>query len=47
MTDIMHAIKALKADAQVSVNSEDINQITWYDGNQDNITNKQILDKQA
>ena len=47
MTDIMHAIKALKADAQVSVNSEDINQITWYDNNPTNITNKQILDKQA
>ena len=47
MTDIISAIKALKSDAQVSVNAEDINQITWVDGNPDNITNKQILDKQA
>lgn len=47
MTDIISAIKALKKDAQVSVNAEDISQITWYDGNPDNITNKQILDKQA
>ena len=43
MTDIIHAIKALKADAQVSVNAEDINQIIWIDGNPTNITNKQIL----
>jgi|TARA_B100002019_G_scaffold134716_1_gene115990 hypothetical protein len=47
MTDIIHAIKALKADAQVSVNAEDINQITWVDGNPTKITKKQILDKQA
>ena len=47
MTDIISAIVALKADAQVSVNAEDINQITWHDGNPTNITNKQITDKQA
>ena len=47
MTDIISAIKALKSDAQVSVNAEDINQITWVDGNPTKITNKQILDKQA
>ena len=45
--DIISAIKALKADASVSVNNEDINQITWIDGNPTNITNKQITDKQA
>ena len=29
MTDIISAIIALKADAEVSVNAEDINQITF------------------
>lgn len=47
MTDIISAIIALKADAEVSVNAEDINQITWHDGNPSNITKQQILDKQA
>ena len=47
MSNIISAIVALKADAQVSVNNEDINQITWHDGNPTNITNKQITDKQA
>ena len=47
MTDIISAIVAIKSDAQVSVNNEDINQITWHDGNPTNITNKQITDKQA
>ena len=47
MTNIMSAILALKSDAQVSVNAEDINQITWHDGNPTKITNKQITDKQA
>ena len=46
MTDIISAIIALKADAEVSVNAEDINQITWHDGNPTNITTKQITDKQ-
>jgi hypothetical protein len=46
MTDIAKAILAIKSDAQVSVNAEDINQITWLDGNPTNITNKQITDKQ-
>ena len=32
---------------KVKVNDEDINQITWYDGNPTNITNQQILDKQV
>ena len=34
-------------NAQVSVNAEDLNQITWLDGNPTNITNQQITDKQA
>ena len=32
MTDIISAIIALKADAEVSVNGEDYNQITWHAG---------------
>ena len=47
MTDIATAILAIKADAQVSINAEDINQITWHDGNPTNITNEQILAKQS
>ena len=47
MTDIATAILAIKADAQVSINAEDINQITWHDGNPTNITNEQILVKQT
>ena len=47
MTDIIKAIVAIKSNAQVSVNAEDINQITWHDGNPTNITNEQILAKQA
>ena len=47
MTDIISAIIAINPDAQVSVNAEDINQITWHDGNPTNITNEQILAKQA
>ena len=44
---IADAIKAIKSDAQISVNAEDINQLTWIDGNPTNITNQQILDKQV
>tara|TARA_R100000008_G_scaffold74049_1_gene52711 strand:+ start:534 stop:848 length:315 start_codon:yes stop_codon:yes gene_type:complete len=47
MTDIIKSIQALKSDAQVSVNANDINQITWHDGNPTNITNEQILAKQT
>jgi hypothetical protein len=47
MTNIAKAILAIKPDAQVSVNAEDLNQITWHDGNPTNITNQQITDKQA
>ena len=47
MTDIATAILAIKADAQVSVNAEDIDQITWHDSNPTNISNADILTKQA
>ena len=47
MTDIISAIKAIKADAHVTVDNEDVNQIIWHDGNPTNITNDQILTKQA
>lgn len=45
--DICTAILAIKKSSQVSVSGEDINQIEWHDGNPTNITNQQILDKQA
>ena len=44
---LTQAILAIKSDAQVSVNAEDINQITWLDDNPTNITNEQILAKQV
>ena len=47
MTDIISAIVALDPNAQASVNAEDINQITWYDGNPNDITVAQIQTKQA
>ncbi len=46
MTDITKAILAIKPDSIVSVDNEDVNKITWNDGNPTNITNQQILDKQ-
>jgi len=47
MTDIIQSIIALKADAQISVDGDDVNQITWLDDNPTNITNEQILAKQV
>ena len=47
MADLATAIQAIKSDAQVSINNNDIDQITWHDGNPTNITNEQILAKQA
>ena len=47
MTDIIQSIIAIKSDAQVSVDNDDINKITWHDGNPTNITNDQILAKQT
>ena len=32
MTDIISAIKAINPNAEVSVNADDINQITWHNG---------------
>ena len=47
MTDLASSILAIKSDAQVSINAEDINQIIWHDGNPTNITKTQILAKQT
>jgi hypothetical protein len=47
MTGIAEAILALDSTAQVSINAEDLNQITWHDGNPNNITTEQITEKQA
>jgi len=47
MTDITSSILALDPNAEVSVNAEDINQITWHDGNPNNITVTQIQTKQS
>jgi len=47
MTDIAKSIVALDPTAEFSVNAEDLNQITWYDGNPNGITTEQITAKQA
>jgi len=47
MTDIIQSILALKSDAKVSVDADDIDQVTWFDGNPTNITKEQILAKQT
>jgi len=47
MFDIINSILAIKADAYVSVDENNIAKITWHDGNPTNITNQQILDKQV
>ena len=47
MTGITEAILAIKSDAWISVSGDDVNKITWHDGNPTNITNEQILAKQA
>ena len=47
MTDIITSIKAIKADAHVTVDNDNINQIIWHDDNPTNITNEEILAKQA
>ena len=41
------AIRALKSDAEVSINNNDVNQITWIDGNPTSITTTQIETKLA
>ena len=50
--DISTAILAIRkaqdgGHAELSVSGEDINRITWHDDNPTNITNQQIMDKQA
>ena len=45
MTDILKAILKINPNAQVSVNAEDINQITWHNGTTP-IPANQILAKQ-
>jgi len=47
MTGIAESILALDPTAQVSINAEDLNQITWHDGNPNSITSEQITAKQA
>ena len=44
---IAEAILKIDPNAQVSVNAEDINQITWHDGNPNNITKTDIEAKMA
>ena len=44
---ILKAILKIDPNAQVSVNAEDLNQITWHDGNPNNITKADIEAKMA
>ena len=46
MTDLHSAILAINPNAQVSINADDINQITWHN-NTPVISNADILAKQA
>jgi len=46
MTDLISAILAINPDAKVSVNAEDINQITWLEDTTP-IANEDILAKQV
>ena len=46
MISIIEAIVAINPNAEVSVNAEDINQITWHN-NTPVISNEDILAKQA
>ena len=45
--DIIKSIQELAPDAQVTINADDYEQITWHDGNPNNITVDQIKAKQA
>ena len=47
MIDIANTILALDPSAQISVTSNDVNKITWHDGNPNNITVEQVTEKQA
>jgi hypothetical protein len=46
-TDILSSILAIKSDANISVNGDDVNNITWHDDNPTSITNADILAKQT
>jgi|TARA_R110001599_G_scaffold353081_1_gene590030 hypothetical protein len=46
-TAIIEAILVIKNNAQVTVEEDDIDMITWHDGNPTNITKEQILAKQV
>jgi hypothetical protein len=46
MTDIIKSILAINPNAQISVNAEDINQITWLNGTTP-IAKQTILNKQT
>jgi hypothetical protein len=47
MIDIATAILAIKSDAQMTIDNEDVNKIIWHDGNPTSITKDQIITKQA
>jgi len=44
---MIDAILALAPNAKVTVQGEEIEKVTWEDGNPNNITKQQILDKKA
>jgi hypothetical protein len=46
MTDIIKSILAINPNAQVSVNAEDINQITWLNGTAPISTNEILVKQQ-
>ena len=45
--DIATSILAIKSDAQFSITGDDVDYITWHDGNPTSITNDAILAKQT
>ena len=47
MIHLTEAVVAIKSDAQVTISGEDVTTIVWHDDNPTNITNEQILAKQA
>ncbi len=47
MAQIIDAIIAIKSDAQVTVDNDSVDGITWIDGNPTGITNDAILAKQS
>tara|TARA_Y100000296_G_scaffold82862_1_gene112680 strand:- start:1720 stop:2037 length:318 start_codon:yes stop_codon:yes gene_type:complete len=47
MIDIIDAVIALDPNAVVTMQGEEIEKLTWEDGNPNNITNQQILNKKA